>query len=830
MYRDQMSRTNELVESLSKFGNAVGKVEEQKRQEEMAQAGVVASQIIGQLSNDGDVIEQINALTPDRNPLFRAAVAEEIGRQQGAVAGQRLIEELAQNPQIETDPNLTDQFFRQKAGEEAARVGQTGYYGPAYMKAVREQVVKRSNSLSTERVKAGQAAVVQGFQKRLYDQGVTLTDPKTIVAVTDQTERTPNARGYGDVLTGKITVNGNTYEFINGGGGRGSIPFGSYNIGQFRTAAQRKAQGLVDLGDTFDLSDVNDPLAPEGPRTALRIHKARRGGTAGCIGIIGDDETFRRFSEDVKAAGSVSVVLTPPGGVPQAVSGTPAQASTPSFPEVKPEEYFGGDTASLPAGMRNNNIGNIKHSNWSRRLPGAVGPSVNTDQGDPQVVFSSPEAGVAGAARLALNKYNKGMTSVNKLIAGEGGWTPGYTQAAVNIAKTLGISPDDDLNLKDEAQMVRFIRALARQEHGEKADLFKDETVSAGVKAGMTQATARQVAPPSDEPSLPSHVMAIRQMILREDARYRAVANNQIANADFKAAAINSVISMAKDARGGMGDVSILKAVPDQWLTPTERNTLRTAETNILAFQRQRIQEQEAQANKVKQEMEVKAKVELNGYAERNEPIPLERRENIGKMFPDLLKTFDATRTSIQAGMQADPDRNVMVAARFMRDMEIAHELGTDSFEFLKENEGMHNIMKGTPQYTEVIKRADELKKSQRELYHQAYKDMTMIFMNTQYGVADYTKIDPKQNPTAQKAYSFLRERLIRNINDYLEKNKRLVGGDENGRTEIFRKAAEEVLARFATTGIKPSGVGKPQTNSRDTLDPVQQRAIDLYR
>lgn len=135
-------------------------------------------------------------------------------------------------------------------------------------------------------------------------------EPGVVHAVTDQTERVQNVRGFGAQLTGAITVNGNTYKFINGGGGRGSIPFGEYSVGNFRTAQQRSEQGLTNLGDTFDLSDVSDPLAKD-TRTELRIHRASGNGTLGCIGIVGGQAEFDKFQRDVKAAGVTKIVLGP---------------------------------------------------------------------------------------------------------------------------------------------------------------------------------------------------------------------------------------------------------------------------------------------------------------------------------------------------------------------------------------------------------------------------------------------------------------------------------------------------------------------------------------
>ena len=128
---------------------------------------------------------------------------------------------------------------------------------------------------------------------------------------------------------------------------------------------------------------------------------------------------------------------------------------------------------SLPAGMRNNNPGNIKFIGQKD----SVGPSKNTDQGDPQAVYASPEDGMAAMYRLALRKYDGGKVSANSLIAGQGGWTPGNTAAAANVAKNMGIAPDDNLNLRDPAQLKKFARALMLQEHGQASKKYGDDMV-----------------------------------------------------------------------------------------------------------------------------------------------------------------------------------------------------------------------------------------------------------------------------------------------------------------------------------------------------------------
>lgn len=131
---------------------------------------------------------------------------------------------------------------------------------------------------------------------------------------------------------------------------------------------------------------------------------------------------------------------------------------------------------SLPAGMRNNNPGNIIWANQKN----ALGPSVNRDNNgaDAQAVYATPEEGMAAMYTLALKKYDGGKTTAESLIAGQGGWTPGNSAAAANVAKTMGLSPSDDLNLRDPAMLQKFARALMLQEHGQASKKYSDEMVA----------------------------------------------------------------------------------------------------------------------------------------------------------------------------------------------------------------------------------------------------------------------------------------------------------------------------------------------------------------
>ncbi len=150
--------------------------------------------------------------------------------------------------------------------------------------------------------------------------------------------------------------------------------------------------------------------------------------------------------------------------------------------------------ARLPAGMRNNNPGNIKYV--GQDVPGLIGPSSNTDQGDPQAVFATPQAGMAAMYHLLARKYNGGKTTPNSLIAGDGGWTPGNYAAAANVAKAAGIGPDDDINMNDPEAAAKFMHGLIIQEHGSSGNLYPISMVQEAI-TGNNAAAASPALPNS---------------------------------------------------------------------------------------------------------------------------------------------------------------------------------------------------------------------------------------------------------------------------------------------------------------------------------------------
>ncbi len=228
------------------------------------------------------------------------------------------------------------------------------------------------------------------------------------------------------------------------------------------------------------------------------------------------------FSALSSLFGAGEPAASPPGpsaslkpGVAAELSATnPSRAAAPVFANDGTElgAYLSDDArrATLPAGMRNNNPGNIKFV--GQKVPGIVGPSVNTDQGDPQAVFDTPESGMKAMYSLLGKKYAGGKLTPNQMIAGNMGWTPGNYDAAKNVARTMGIGPDDDIGFSDPQRAAKFMQALILQEHGQKGRLYPESLITSAIGGRPTQPA--QVAsldpaagmPPSAAPQAQAYV------------------------------------------------------------------------------------------------------------------------------------------------------------------------------------------------------------------------------------------------------------------------------------------------------------------------------------
>ncbi len=130
-----------------------------------------------------------------------------------------------------------------------------------------------------------------------------------------------------DPITGALL---GSYEFATGGFGRGSAPFGTYELGAFRgTNDDPRHIGarwmIKQLGQSED-GQAYDPRAKD-VRTALELHSAHHmSGTLGCIAVLGGPEVWEDFMRNlhhiIDEVGQIVFTLegnpdaTPPAGEP----------------------------------------------------------------------------------------------------------------------------------------------------------------------------------------------------------------------------------------------------------------------------------------------------------------------------------------------------------------------------------------------------------------------------------------------------------------------------------------------------------------------------------
>ena len=118
-----------------------------------------------------------------------------------------------------------------------------------------------------------------------------------------------------DPITGALL---GSYEFATGGFGRGSAPFGTYELGAFRgTNDDPRRIGprwmIKQLGQSED-GEAYDPRV-KGTRTALELHSAGHlSGSAGCIAVRGGPEVWEEFMRNlhhiIDEGGQVVFTLT----------------------------------------------------------------------------------------------------------------------------------------------------------------------------------------------------------------------------------------------------------------------------------------------------------------------------------------------------------------------------------------------------------------------------------------------------------------------------------------------------------------------------------------
>lgn len=154
----------------------------------------------------------------------------------------------------------------------------------------------------------GQRPTTGGSRPTTGTTGTGGSRPTTGGGVNGTAQLNNHPAGKG-MATGTVTVNGNTYQFNSGSRSLFSVPQGEFRVTAHRNSRSDPAFTRDGVGFSFRLEDPRrpgsdkffDPRAGR-DRTLLRIHPdGGATGTAGCIGIVGDAATLRRFRDDMNA-------------------------------------------------------------------------------------------------------------------------------------------------------------------------------------------------------------------------------------------------------------------------------------------------------------------------------------------------------------------------------------------------------------------------------------------------------------------------------------------------------------------------------------------------
>lgn len=288
--------------SATRRGQRGQNVENLQRQLNAAGAGLATDGIFGPKTEAAVKAFQTRAgLNPDGIVGPKTLAALEAHKRMGNAGNLRW---GAEGPQV------------QAAQEQLNKLGYNldadGKYGNATYAAVRDFQSRAGLPIDGSIGAHTQHAMddVAAGHRRLSEQGTptaaaTGPSPESHTDVPNQVaqfDRLTKVGQRNQMAHGRITVNGNTYDFRSGGGGRGHLPPGDYNVTRHLDRRSDKNSMMVGgEGYSFALSDKYDSRVGD-TRSLLRIHPDGGGpGTIGCIGIVGDASVQRQFRADMLA-------------------------------------------------------------------------------------------------------------------------------------------------------------------------------------------------------------------------------------------------------------------------------------------------------------------------------------------------------------------------------------------------------------------------------------------------------------------------------------------------------------------------------------------------
>ena len=177
---------------------------------------------------------------------------------------------------------------------------------PFGMRACLERLTRRPGTVTLV------AALCVAVTTPAATQGLLDDLIKSILpAQTFEQARTKTNQGYGAKVHGKLKINGKSFDFVSGGRGRGSAPFGTYQVGSL--SGFKAPKGTWVPG--FRLSDAYDPFVKD-TRTGLFIHPGHDA-SSGCVAIRKDEwPSFVKAMEGTAKAGCPVAIRLGPGSEP----------------------------------------------------------------------------------------------------------------------------------------------------------------------------------------------------------------------------------------------------------------------------------------------------------------------------------------------------------------------------------------------------------------------------------------------------------------------------------------------------------------------------------
>lgn len=154
-------------------------------------------------------------------------------------------------------------------------------------------------------------ALCVAFTTPAAPQGLLDFFKSILPAQTFEQARTKTKQGYGAEVHGKIKINGKSFDFVSGGRGRGSAPFGTYRVGPL--SGFKAPKGTWVPG--YHLSDAYDPFVKD-TRAGLFIHPGHNA-SAGCVAIRKYEwPSFVKAIEGTAKVGGPLAIRLGPGSEP----------------------------------------------------------------------------------------------------------------------------------------------------------------------------------------------------------------------------------------------------------------------------------------------------------------------------------------------------------------------------------------------------------------------------------------------------------------------------------------------------------------------------------